>query len=169
MLTLFILANAVAFRFVRGHGDINGDGIKDIPRWVWIVWVLITCWYFTPNLITAAAWVWVNIVLGVMPTQSLFTAVHGRAPTRRDAWPLDKLQDLAGVWTGGRKSGIEYAALRGCLALPAFPFIGWLGVILCLSHGLIYYLWGRRCIEGEAIQRSELTIGFLIALGMVTG
>ncbi len=166
----------LAFAYMRGDGDLNGDGKRDVDRAFWVAAVipmlfLIAGNYSLDGLYMALPFAYVTFILGLLPTQTLLTAIHGRTPKRLDTGIMGAIQLWSSMLKGGRLQGVTYGIMRGLFCMPAIFALFFAGsylsaailLILSLGHGGIYYSWG---LKGEvtATRRSELTIGFLIAL-----
>jgi hypothetical protein len=173
---LMIAAFTLAFAYMRGDGDLNGDGKRDVDRAFWVAAVipmlfLIAGDYSLDGFFMALPFACVTFILGLLPTQTLLTAIHGRTPKRLDTGIMGMLQLWAIMFDSGKPIGVAFGFMRGLFCLPAIFALLFAGsylsatilLILSLCHGGIYYAWG---LKGEvtATRRSELTIGFLIAL-----
>ena len=173
---LMIAAFTLSFAYMRGDGDLNGDGKRDVDRAFWVAAVipmlfLINGDYSLDGFFMALPFAYVTFILGLLPTQTLLTAIHGRTPKRMDSGIMGMLQLWAIMYDTGKPIGVVFGFMRGLFCLPAIFALAFAGsylsaailLLLSLGHGGIYYLWGKRG-EVTATRRSELTIGFLIAI-----
>jgi hypothetical protein len=152
-----ILTSSAMFR-------LRGSGMK---RWIWVVWMVFVC-SIPQSYLAFFCLLWVHIVLGIFPTQSLFSAIHGDPPSRRDKWPFYYLQDSIVYHANmGRVYGIAYGVVRGALAVPAVIFLAsinlWCLVFLIpvTLHGAIYYYT-------KSVKNSEYIIGAILGLMVVS-
>jgi hypothetical protein len=173
-MTLF---NILFFGFmsaVLGGLFTNIKGENAVPRFVslFAMFIVLSLQFYTePVLLVAYAWCFWCFRL--LPTQSLFSAVNGKAPTRDDSKLWDWLQNLAAMiaagfhpWTNGEVNayvfGIIYGFLRASLAIPAIIAIGNWWLLLFLLTGFAYYAagwYGRRYNGKDNVRWVEGLIG----------
>lgn len=150
MIIIFsIIISAILFR-QRGSGMMKA---------LWLG-IMVTWAYAAHGAEAAAAWAWLFVVMGCFPTQTLFTAIHGQPPARKDHWAFRGIQDAA-LRFKGKAAGVAYGCLRGLVASPAFIALGEPAMVILLYHGAAYYLWGlydRR----TAVRNAEFAIGGII-------
>jgi len=154
MTIIDIIVFACLFRLLGNSGR-----IKICTRWLewdytierraWIIafaaaYILLLLWDWK----LTAAYMLVFMVARTLPTSPLFSALHGKAPTREDGrwqflqdwtfWIWKKIPDPSFfTW------GIIYGMVRMCLAIPAMLYIGNPWMFSLLGIGIIYYIAGR--------------------------
>lgn len=188
------LVTAIANRLWRGEGM--------VPRWVWYSYMIFcgTSVYYMGHPETAGAHLtligcaWAVYLLGyaVPPSQALFSAIHGRAPSRGDRpiwqWMQHAAYEIAACVRPYRFDqtevvyhtfGVIYGTIRSLWMLPGvamlcyatgspLPAAGLVSMLL----GLLYYGAGRlsrHFEQGEVmgVPLAELGAGWWIGSYML--
>lgn len=137
------------------------------PRWVWILAVILGLAFATLSISLTIMYTLAFVVIRMLPTNPLFSAVHNQPPGRTDGtWQF--LQDITKkLWLLKDNAsfyayGIIYGFVRCCLLLPFALVNPWL--LMFLAIGVIYFLAGAAYRSGGQIQPvilAELAVGAL--------
>jgi hypothetical protein len=174
---MIILINAIFFglvsRILGGlltkTNDLTGELENAVPRFVSISAVIIVLGFnymMQPLMIIPmflAFW-----AIRMLPTQALFSAIHGQAPARTDGawqflqdWTFKLWRKLPENYQNWYLWAIIYGAVRCSLLLPLAVVNPWLLVFLGL--GLLYYFAGRVSdmlkLDDKGAAIAEVTIG----------
>jgi len=112
-------------------------------------------------------------VIRMLPTQALFSAIHGQAPARGDGrwqmlqdWTFKLWRTLPEKYQSWRVWGIIYGAVRCSLLIPLAVVNPWL--LIFLGLGFVYYAAGwvsaRFNLGDKAVMLAEVTIGALFGV-----
>ncbi len=178
-------------RWARGEGN--------VPRFVWYgVMTTTGALLGNPELLSYTGFTWHNALIypiwllflagyAMAPWQALFSAITGEAPSRKDSWRWQWMQDLAfplsnRTWSENPPNwyryGIVYGTIRACLMLPGIAALCWfyqspaplVGAGL-LIMGFVYYACGRAAVHlnagGVAVPLAEFTMGDFIGCYML--
>lgn len=160
------------------------DGADKIPRWVYVNICVIVVFYHTISSLSSiwsiytdtAAWMWVLCVLTMLPPQSLFSAIHGEAPKRRD-WNWYFLQRWSGInakyvyklsdderknfWYG---FAMVYGAIRALLIIPAVIWLNEPWLMLAMLQGVLMWVCGKVSVKHAVMLHWFIVAGFIGAM-----
>lgn len=163
-------------RYWRGEGRVT--------RLAWLAFNFFLALFISLNFYFAAAWLIFEIGYAVPAWHAMFSATHGKAPTRSDSrynqwmqpaakWLVKKIDKInESSWNFWFRFGIFYGFLRGLFMLPGIFIlravidspIAMIGLVF-LGMGQIYY-WGgklsrRYATSDNAVAFSEVMMGWL--------
>lgn len=163
MQIINIIVLGVISRILGGAWD------NEIPRRYILPPLFAYILYATDfDLVQFGAIVWLFAVARLLPTNALFTAVHGHFPTREDGrWQfLRTITDyIAPKNSTNKQWAIAYGVVRNMLALPAIIYLGGFAYLL-LAQGLIYWLCGKISSKYGS-KAAEVLTGAIIGLTII--
>ena len=172
-MTLFnIITFALLFRIIGGMFS-DDKGNNKVPRYVSLPTVAALIVWQVQDVVQIVTYGWLFYVVRLLPTQALFSAVHGQPPTREDKhWNF--LQTITfKIWklhpTNYYVWGIIYGFVRASLAIPAMIYLGGLSWLF-LAQGMLYFISGRICNKlsrGDSAVASAEVVSGIIFGGLV--
>lgn len=180
---------ALGLPFVSAGLNRKWRGEGQAPRWVWYTYMVICGWCVTLNW--KFTLIWISFLLGyaLLPWQAMFSAVNGQAPSRKDHWSVQWMQNVA-HWVHREwwpttdctnldpeywcEFGIIYGAIRALSMMVSVGLFTWyahsfapLAGLLFSAMGYVYYLGGslsRYWLKNNAIgvPIAEIFMGWAI-------
>lgn len=128
MLTAVLIA---LFNMARGNATIK--------HWQWLALAAWIIYCQTLSFTQTLLWMWVVIVITILPTKHLLNAVNGD------------------------KKGILNGFVRNLAIIPALVFLhNWWPLVL-LAQGLLYYICGKVWVN-NSVRLGESITGFILGL-----